>query len=296
LKKFDLSVIIPAYNHSRYIEGCLISIFENSERYALQIIVIDDFSTDDTASVLKALQDRYEFDFYQNSRNLGLNQTLEIGLEKARAKYVSILASDDLFLEGRVDSQLDYLLQTGLDACYSKAILYDPTSQVIGKSDLRLFQKKLKISQLDAFEFMAVDDTDGPLLQSGTFRVDVLRSLTGLRSRHKSDDWVVLLALLRDHQVGFVDEYHLGYRLHDRNTHNDHAKMFFYRLDVITNYIAPISDRLAFVSLSNLLFSSSRILIKNNRIFRGLRFLGASCLLNFPLEKIINVMKRRLRG
>lgn len=292
MKKYDLSVIVPAYNHSLFIEECLLSILNNSKRYVVQLVVIDDFSSDGTALVIKKLLHQFDFEFYQNDRNLGLNQTLEIGLKKAKARHVSILASDDLFLAGRIDAQLDCLLKGGLDGCYSKSIFYDHTSSIVGKSDLYLFQSKLRKSQHDAFKFVAVDDTNGPLLQSGTFKTSVLRSLSELRKKYKSDDWVILLAMLKDYKIGFVDAHHLGYRLHSTNSHSDYIKMFHYRLDVIANYVAPISSKLALISLSNLFFSHSRGLFINKRYFLGIRFLVASFLLHFPGSKILNIFKR----
>lgn len=104
-----ISVVVPSYNHSSYIEECLRSLIDQTYD-RIELIVIDDGSTDD--SVLKVLDleadcsnrfDRYEFRYRDN---LGLCKTINEGIEWCRGNFLVILASDDVLLPQRFSKQI----------------------------------------------------------------------------------------------------------------------------------------------------------------------------------------------
>jgi glycosyltransferase involved in cell wall biosynthesis len=100
-----LSVIIPSYNRSRYLSDAIASVFEQGVS-DVQVIVVDDGSTDNTKQVVNRYGGRVEY-LYQDNR--GTAYARNRGLAEARGHYISFLDSDDVWLPGKFEAELDAL-------------------------------------------------------------------------------------------------------------------------------------------------------------------------------------------
>lgn len=91
-----VSIIIPVYNVEKYLEQGLESLLNQSVKH-IEIIVVDDGSTDGTVKILKKYQecDKRIRVFYQKNQYAGVARN--VGLAKARGKYVLFLDGDDFF-------------------------------------------------------------------------------------------------------------------------------------------------------------------------------------------------------
>jgi alpha-1,3-rhamnosyltransferase len=106
----DVSVVVPSYNHARFVEKCLRSIFRQT-LLPRELIVIDDGSSDDSLRIIaRVLQDCPVACELLARPNRGLAATLNEGFARTRGRYFAYLGSDDLwlaeFLAARV-AQLD---------------------------------------------------------------------------------------------------------------------------------------------------------------------------------------------
>jgi glycosyltransferase involved in cell wall biosynthesis len=94
-----LSVVLPNYNHAKFIGRALAALL-SQERVADEIIVIDDGSTDDSVAVIERIAATAPaIRLLRNPVNVGVIPTLQRGLEAARGKYVYFAASDDWVFE-----------------------------------------------------------------------------------------------------------------------------------------------------------------------------------------------------
>ena len=92
-----VAVLIRAYNHARYVEAALESVFAQTYRN-VEIVLIDDGSTDGTADVARRTLERSPFPHRMIHRdNRGAAQALNEAFELASAPYVNVLNSDDAF-------------------------------------------------------------------------------------------------------------------------------------------------------------------------------------------------------
>jgi glycosyltransferase involved in cell wall biosynthesis len=91
-----------------------------------EIIVVDDGSTDDTADALKPYMDRIRY-VYQ--ANLGASAAQNSGVQLAKGKWISILASDDLWLPTKLEAQLNAVASLGDDfgACFTNCDYFGNT-------------------------------------------------------------------------------------------------------------------------------------------------------------------------
>jgi alpha-1,3-rhamnosyltransferase len=127
-----VSVLVPSYNHARYIARCLRSIIEQSHR-PLQLVVIDDGSEDDSVRrIEQELKDcPFESELIARTHQ-GLVQTLNEGLKRSRGKYFAYLGSDDVWLPDFLTSRVK-LLETRSDAvlAYGHSFVINEQDQII---------------------------------------------------------------------------------------------------------------------------------------------------------------------
>lgn len=97
-----VSVIIPTYNRAAYLQKALQSVKEQTYQF-LEIIVIDDGSTDDTGEMLKNYGGQLRY-FYQENR--GISGARNAGIKRARGKFIAFLDSDDYWLPDKTVQQL----------------------------------------------------------------------------------------------------------------------------------------------------------------------------------------------
>ena len=102
-----ISVVLPVYNVGHYIEECLDSILAQSFQ-DFEIIVIDDCSTDDTVKLVESYKDPRIF-IKKKDRNKGLIDSLNLGFEIAKGKYIARMDGDDISTTDRFQKQLDVL-------------------------------------------------------------------------------------------------------------------------------------------------------------------------------------------
>ncbi len=100
----DISVIIPAYNTEKYIAKCLDSILAQ-EINNMEVIVIDDGSTDNTYQIVKQYSCKYPEIKLFKQKNLKISAARNNGLKKASGKYVIFIDSDD-YLEKNMFKQM----------------------------------------------------------------------------------------------------------------------------------------------------------------------------------------------
>jgi glycosyltransferase involved in cell wall biosynthesis len=106
-----LSVILPNYNHGRYLPLCLESILDQSWP-ADEIIVVDDASTDNSVEVIEGFARRYSnIRFYRNPQNKGVVATIDRAFSLVTGEYVFGSAADDHILPGLFEKSLRLLAE-----------------------------------------------------------------------------------------------------------------------------------------------------------------------------------------
>ncbi|MDA9580498.1 glycosyltransferase family 2 protein, partial [Luminiphilus sp.] len=89
-----VSVIIPSYNHKRYIEAAILSVKKQTYE-PIELVVVDDGSTDGSVDLLLELRKEFGFQL-KCQKNVGVCATLNRGIaEMASGSYIALLASDD---------------------------------------------------------------------------------------------------------------------------------------------------------------------------------------------------------
>ena len=117
-----VTVVIPAFNCAPFIRTAIDSVL--AQDYPdLEIIVIDDGSTDATGSIVETYGDRVRL---LAQANRGCAAARNLGIANARGDYIAFLDADDAWWQGKVSYQIEGLRQSGLQMAYSRFIVWQP--------------------------------------------------------------------------------------------------------------------------------------------------------------------------
>ena len=113
MSEYKTSVIIPIYNTEQYLNDCIRSVLNQTQR-EVEIILVDDGSTDCSYAVMQSYAERYAIKvFRQENKKLGAARNL--GMRHASGKYVFFLDSDDYIRENCLEELYDHAEKNRLD-------------------------------------------------------------------------------------------------------------------------------------------------------------------------------------
>ncbi len=215
-----ISVLIPSYNHARFIDEALRSV-EAQTFSDLEIVVLDDGSTDETPKVLEAWQDRAQIEFQENA---GTYPTLNRLIDRASGELIAILNSDDLWAPRKLEMQIAMM-----DAMPSVGLVH---------TDGRFIDGEGRIVEGRPLGF------DWPRFKSGNIVTELVRSNRIIASSvlvrrecfescgrfderfFGSGDWDMWLRIAMKYDIGFVDEPLTFYRVHGENASRSFRRVY----------------------------------------------------------------------
>ena len=218
-----VSVVIPAYNHERYIAETINSVL--SQTYGnYELIIINDGSKDNTEEAALSFKDSRIR--YYSQDNQGAHIAINRGIELSTGEYVSILNSDDLYSEDRLECCVDYL-DSNMD--YSAVITMVSGINGNGMPVSREDSDHIKAwmdwydDALDYFgndQFMPNTFSKNILITTSNYfiRREILNDIGGFLPLRYAHDWEMLLRLSARTKIHLIDKSLLMYRFHDSNT------------------------------------------------------------------------------
>jgi len=210
-----VSVVVPSYNYARYLGECMESILCQSLR-DLEVIVIDDASTDDTAAVLSRFAGDRRAQVIRHQRNVGHLKTYAEGIGAARGRYLVLMSADDRCMDPNAfDRQVRVLEEhETVGFVYSATAIIDEWGNVMGIT--RPWERDFVRSGLDEFAALLFADH---INHSGTMvRRQCYFDQGGYdEALPNSCDWEMWLRLSAHYDVGYIADPLHGYRLHSQN-------------------------------------------------------------------------------
>ncbi len=216
-----VSVLIPAYNHERFVQRCLDSVLEDPYP-AKEIVIIDDGSTDGTAERIESWIAAHEGEIpvdYARRTNRGIAATLNELAVRARGEFLRLGASDDYFLPGGIHAMVGYLLaHPHKGAVIGDSIvvdqdggkLHDSGMCALHGADKQLYRSDEGIRRAVISQW-AIGGPVALLRKTALYTIDRWRE--GLRI----DDWDLFLRLAASDALGFIDIHVCAYRIHGSN-------------------------------------------------------------------------------
>lgn len=162
----EVSVIIPAYNTEKYIVKAIDSALTQTLTN-IEVIVVDDCSSDNTVEVVRAIDDP-RLKLICNTRNLGAGGARNKAIAAAKGKWIAVLDSDDWYAPQRLEVLVHLAEQKQVDFIADDSYLIEdgvstPWSTIIRESGIKIDA----IQQFDAAEFIMTDIEGRPGLRLG---------------------------------------------------------------------------------------------------------------------------------
>ncbi len=214
-----VTVVIPSYNHEKYIKDAVLSVVNQKNYNNIELIVIDDGSSDNSPAILERLSKKYKFR-YISRENRGLCKTLNEALNISSGEYFSICASDDMFVEDKIAKQVRFLEDNpNYAVCYGDIIIID---------DLGDIKERVKIKNAKSgwiFKELILGEIGIPA-PSTMIRRDILIELGGYSEDVSIEDWDMWLRASQKYEIGYLNSYLAYYRNHENNSYKQSYKMF----------------------------------------------------------------------
>ena len=202
-----VSVIIPCYNHEKYVTLCVESVI-NQNYSNFEVIVIDDGSKDKSPEILKELQQNYSFTLVLQ-QNMGLSATLNKALKEfVKGEYISICASDDFWCLDKLELQVSFMKRhPNIPMCYGKTHYIDEKSEII-----KLFDRQNDILRGgDLFEDIFMFKLHPPV--NYFFKTSLFNEIGYFDENIFAEDYYMNLKIASKYEIGFIDEYLSYYRV-----------------------------------------------------------------------------------
>ncbi len=203
-----VSIVVATHNGERFLKEQLDSLVQQTYPH-IEIIVVDDASSDDTVSILKTYQSRYpHMRFYFNSETIGHVRNFEKGMQLAAGEYIALCDHDDIWMPAKIERLISIIGDSDLAYCDSELI------DDAGKSMKR---KLSDIKNLRGYNsclpYSIGNSVSG---HSCLFHRRLLQRALPLNESVIHDWWLAFIGALRT-EIKYTDEVLVLYRQHDKN-------------------------------------------------------------------------------
>jgi len=195
-----VSVVITCYNYGQFLSEAIESVLSQSYKN-IEIIVVDDGSTDNTKEAAGAYKGHKNF-HYLYQENQGVASARNIGLNNAKGTYLVFLDADDILKPEFVKVHLECLEQnTSIDYAYCLMKVFGRKEEAV--AEILEFDPKLLVQR-------------NFIHSSAMFRCNVIKKYRYDQKLQALEDWDLYLGLLENNHIGkLIPRELLLYRKHD---------------------------------------------------------------------------------
>ncbi|MFW1951648.1 glycosyltransferase family 2 protein [Acinetobacter beijerinckii] len=227
-----VTIAIPSYNHGQYIQDAIKSALNQSYEN-IELIIIDDGSTDNSIEKIKELLSQCEERFvrfeFRHRANRGLCNTLNEAIEWAKGQFFCTLASDDIMFPEKTSLQLEaFQLDQEIVCICGGNHTIDSHNQTI----------KVNVNDYGEYKFHRIfmHRFDLPA-SSQMIRTDILREVGGFNPNTKVEDWDLWLKLSKlGKKIIYIPHALIGYRSHENNISKNLELMHSEVIKVVNQY------------------------------------------------------------
>lgn len=206
-----LSVIIPTYNRAQFIEESVRSVLNQSIDTELELIVVDDGSTDDTENILKQ-KFGSNIQYFKNKPSGRPAVPRNFGIKRASHDIIAFQDSDDIWTKDKLAQQLPLMEDSNIALSYGGVTVLNnqQATQEITPSQKfasgSIFEKLLNENFISTLTVMCRKSC---LQEVGLFNES--QALTGV------EDYELWLRIAMEHEVAYAPKILAKYRQHDTN-------------------------------------------------------------------------------
>lgn len=214
-----VSVIIPIYNGNQFVSTAIQSVRNQTIR-DLEILLVDDASTDGTLIELEAHLMDHRVRFFRNSRNLGIPATKNKAIRLANGQYIAFLDQDDIWLPNKLEIQLPYLeLNDDLGLICSGVYFINKHGCLIGKKVLGVTESQppSQVKRLLLGNFITNS--------SAMVRKSCLEKIGYFNEKLRgADDYDLWIRIAENYRIHYLKKILIKKRLHSASFSESHIQ------------------------------------------------------------------------
>jgi len=219
-----VTVIIPAYNAAPWVERTLRSVLTQTYQN-LEVLVVDDGSTDDTTPVVTAIAHQDPRVRLLHQANAGVAAARNLAIAQARGEFIAPIDADDLWYPENLEKQVQRMIQggPGMGLVYSWSVDIDENDALMGGIRATTIQG-------DVYATLVCHNFLGNASAS-MMRRSCLEQVGGYDSRLRSqqaqgcEDWDLYLRIAERYEFGVVPQLLVGYRKLSSSMSCDYSQM-----------------------------------------------------------------------
>lgn len=226
-KSVDISIIVPVYNSYKYLNKCIDSLI-NQTKKEIEIIIINDGSTDDSEKIIKSYKDD-RIKYYKN-KNQGIGKTRNFGIKKACGKFLMFIDSDDYIA-------LDCCEKMYLNAKEEKSsVVVSNFYKEIGNELIKIKISDFETTSLKENSDLVIKINPGPCNKIYDRKMIIDNNILFDEEHKYEDSPFVIDALIHAKRISKLNEYLSYYCIHknsETTTRDDKVFDILYIIDKI---------------------------------------------------------------
>lgn len=263
-----VSLLIPAYNHEKYIDDIMQSIM-NQKYNNLEVFITDDCSIDNTfekvCSWKALLNEKYQsVQIIRNEKNQGIVKTLNSMLKESTGKYIKPIASDDFLLPNTIEQLVEHLeMNPQYDLVFSNGIIIDENTHYPIKDNESY---ELYYSEKPIFEGNVVEKMYTKYFLFSPSIMYTRRAYQKIGEYDESiwfEDWDYYLRIAEEMKISYLDMAVIAYRITSSSA--SHSPRLEYRMGMRRSEIMVLLKHKGFVESE---LSERMLYAKCNEVFK----------------------------
>lgn len=214
-QQFTLTVVIPNYNNGRYLSKCVESIVGQTYRDLLEIIIVDDCSTDDSRDTILALAEKYPIvKPLLLEKNGKVSAARNAGLYAAKGEYITFVDADDCYYnKEKISNEMALIekhLEQGEDVvAYSSIVRMSNNGKVFTcPSNARELYFEGNI-----YKRLLVDKRSSAVMRDYCIKKSLLQTLGGYNEQNSLfEDLELILKIAKNYKFYFTGAFGTAYR------------------------------------------------------------------------------------
>ena len=190
-----ISVIIPSYNRADTIKRSVQSVLNQTYR-SFEIIIVDDDSKDNTGEIISKLNDS-RISYHKNNTNRGACASRNLGIEKAKGKFIAFQDSDDEWLPEKLKEQISFLTKINCD------LVFCSMERISGKKK-EIYPPFTPDNKTNFFKQSLYENYTSTQTILG--KREVFEKIKFDERMPRFQDWELILRISRDYNIKFIDK------------------------------------------------------------------------------------------
>lgn len=191
-----VSVIIPTYNRGRLILNSVNSVLNQTYKN-IELIVVDDCSTDDTKEIIESITDS-RIKYIKLEKNSGACVARNKGIEVSRGEFIAFNDSDDLWLPEKINRQIDFFNKKNADIVLCKMECRTPENKFIHNFPNIDLDKEISYKELLKYNSASTQTIFG--------KADCFKQIIFDAKMPRLQDWDEILRLSQNFKVFYQNE------------------------------------------------------------------------------------------